>query len=396
MNAIVRHRTVSLMNGDLADLGIASLRLQDGRITAIGAPAECDDIVVDLRGDRVLPGLINAHDHLQLNNYPRLKFRDRHHNVAEWIADIEAQRDRDAALVRCAAVPREARLLIGAMKNLLSGVTTVAHHDPGYASMFDPQFPVCVLADYGWTHSIGVDGLERVRDSHRASGPDVPWFIHAGEGVDDAAAAELNTLDRLGAVTPNSLLVHAVAFDAAARRRVMEAGAGVIWCPSSNLFLFGRTAEVADLAAAGRVALGSDSRLSGERDLLEELRVARRLGAVPETVLESLVTVRAAALLRLPDRGVLKSGALADLVILPRGMPLWEAQRADLRGVMTRGVMRYGDASYAELLMTAADRAAVVVDGREKFVSADVAEVLRRPCVLEPGVQMRDAPARAA
>ena len=32
----------------------------------------------------------------------------------------------------------------------------------------------------------------------------------------------------------------------------------------------------------GRVALGSDSRLSGARDLLSELRVARELGGLDE------------------------------------------------------------------------------------------------------------------
>jgi len=210
------------------------------------------------------------------------------------------------------------------------------------------------------------------------------------------AAAELEALEGLGVLTPDSVLVHAVAFDADAQRRVIEAGAGVVWCPGSNLFLFDRTANIADLAAAGRVALGSDSRLSGERDLLDELCVAHRLAAIPEAALESLVTTTAAALLRLPDRGALRAGALADLVILPRDMPLWGAQRADLRCVLTGGAMRYGDAAYAEPLLGADQRVAVMVDGRDKFVSADVAELLRRPHVQEAGVQLRTAPARAA
>jgi hypothetical protein len=42
-------------------------------------------------------------------------------------------------------VPREERLLIGGVKNLLSGVTTVAHHDPLYSCLQEATFPVRVV-----------------------------------------------------------------------------------------------------------------------------------------------------------------------------------------------------------------------------------------------------------
>ena len=47
-----------------------------------------------------------------------------------------------------------------------------------------------------------------------------------------------------------------------------------MWCPSSNQFLFETTADVRAFDDADRLALGSDSRLSGERDLLDEMKVA--------------------------------------------------------------------------------------------------------------------------
>jgi len=143
---------VCFVDGDVAGFGRVDLRISGPRVIGVGVPPQRDDVVVELHGDRVLPGLINAHDHLQLNNFPRVKFRDAHLNVEEWIADVAARRAHDARLARAREVPREARLLQGAFKNLLAGVTTVAHHDPLYPALRAPHFPVRVLGDYGWAH----------------------------------------------------------------------------------------------------------------------------------------------------------------------------------------------------------------------------------------------------
>ena len=98
-----------------------------------------------------------------------------------------------------------------------------------------------------------------MRAAYRSTPSDTPWIIHAAEGVDAEAAAEFDRLEALGCVGSNTLLVHGVALDEARRARLAAAGAGLIWCPSSNLRLFGATAAVADLVRCGRVALGSDS-----------------------------------------------------------------------------------------------------------------------------------------
>jgi cytosine/adenosine deaminase-related metal-dependent hydrolase len=244
-----------------------------------------------------------------------------------------------------------------------------------------------VLADYGWAHSLGIDGDERVRQSHRATPPQTPWFIHSGEGVDEAARQEFPRLEALGCVTANARFVHGVAFGAADLETIARAGAGLIWCPASNLYLFGRTAAVSTLAARERVALGSDSRLSGSLDLLAEVREAHGTGLVPEDALESLVTKAGASLLGLLDRGELRAGALADLVILPRGMPLWRATRTDLRCVMLGGAMSCGDQQLAAQLMRAEDRTRIVVDGADKVLRTGIAETLRHHGVDESGVQ---------
>ena len=43
---------------------IGSLRVVGSRIAAVGGNPRAGDLVVDLKGDRMLPGLINAHCHL--------------------------------------------------------------------------------------------------------------------------------------------------------------------------------------------------------------------------------------------------------------------------------------------------------------------------------------------
>ncbi len=268
-----------------------SVRVVGSRIAAVNADPQPGDTHIDLRGARLLPGLINAHDHLQLNALPRLKYRELYGNAAEWIDDIRPRLESDPMFVANRAVERADRLLIGGIKNLLSGATTVAHHDPLYPGLAEDAFPIRVIASYGWSHSLSLDGAEQVRRAHRETPADWPWIIHAAEGTDVAAAAEFDRLESLGCITTNTLIVHGLALTPGQQVRLDAAGAGLIWCPSSNLHLFGRTLDVEALSTRGLVALGSDSRLSGARDLLAELRVARVCSGFDEARLEALVSV---------------------------------------------------------------------------------------------------------
>ncbi len=63
---------------DSSDGNIGSLRIVGSRIAALDVDPQPEDLIVDLAGDRLLPGLINAHDHLQLNSLPALSRRGRY------------------------------------------------------------------------------------------------------------------------------------------------------------------------------------------------------------------------------------------------------------------------------------------------------------------------------
>lgn len=289
------------------------------------------DVVLAFPDGRLLPGLINSHDHLHRNHYGRLGDGP-YTSSYEWAADI--QRRYADVIARGKAVSRRRALLRGAWKNLLAGVTTVVHHDR-WEPDFADDFPIRV-ARIRWAHSVGLDpGLA----TSAPAGPG-PFAIHVAEGTGPGAAEEIRQLDAWGLVDGNLLAVHAVGADRDGIDRLRGAGAALVWCPSSNLFLLGATAPPQLFSGEVDVLLGSDSLLSGVGDLLDETRFARQLGMLPDERLEQAVSTVAARRLELPPPS-LDPGAPADLIVLTR--PLLEAASPDVVLVMVGGVLRVLD-----------------------------------------------------
>ena len=166
-------------------------------------------LTVDLEGYTIFPGLVNAHDHLELNHYPRTKFRERYDNARQWSADVNERLDTEP-YKSLRAYPLEDRCFIGGLKNLLCGATTVAHHNPPHKCLFRKDFPVRVLKRYGWAHSFYLSSEEEIKRSYQSTPKDVPWFIHLAEGTDEEAAGEYQRLKALGCVGQNTVLVHGV------------------------------------------------------------------------------------------------------------------------------------------------------------------------------------------
>src|SRR5262249_36314028 len=131
-------------------------------------------------------------------------------------------------------VPKRDRLIWGGIKNLLSGVTTVAHHNPYEPEVFNARFPVRVLRRYGWAHSLAF--ARDIGDCEKRTPQSWPFIIQAAEGTDAAARAEIARLKERGALTSRTVLVHAVG----AQLNLIR-DCAVVWCPSSNLFTLGST-----------------------------------------------------------------------------------------------------------------------------------------------------------
>ena len=376
------------------------LHLAGGRITA-EAPAGAQ--AIDLRDHLIFPGLINAHDHLHLNNIPRLPQEAPFPNSYAWISAFESY-FADPQVAAAVAIAKPLRYVQGGLKNLLAGVTTVAHHDPWHAALDEPPFPVGLLRDFGWSHSLGMgvggwgmgDGTSQppspipyslprygppVVESFAATPATQPWIIHLAEGTDAIAAAELAWLDSLGCLADNTVLVHGAGLTAMDIERVIVHDAAVIWCPSSNLSMLGRTLDPRRLFDAGRLALGSDSRLSGARDLLDELRVAAAHSDLAPRELLRLVTSAARGILRLPDVGGLAAGQRADLLILrdTGGDPyqqLIDIKRSDICAVVRGGAPLIADPAFADwFAISRIEAVSVLLDGQPKLLSHALAQL---------------------
>jgi hypothetical protein len=246
---------------------------------------EVEGVCLDLEGLRVSPGLVNAHDHLQFALFPRLG-RGPYPNAEAWARDI--YHPSQSPIREHLQVPKKLRLLWGGLRNLLAGVTEVSHHD-AYHPVFDQDFPVRVVKNYGWAHSFAFG--EDVTAAYRSTPSGVPFLIHLAEGTDAGAEREVFRLHEVGALTERTVLVHAVGISEDGWRLVRESGASVISCPRSNFFVLGQTQE-----PRVRYALGTDSPLTVEGDLIDEIHAAGAAGR-PE-----LVTSNARCILHLPPR----------------------------------------------------------------------------------------------
>lgn len=304
----------------------AALGVESGVIVPPGGRF---DVTLRVPDGTLHPGLINAHDHLHRNHYGRLGHPP-YEDAYEWGRDIHHRCAESIARGR--AVARREALLRGAWKNLCAGVTTVVHHDT-WEGAFDADFPLRVVRVRS-AHSLGFE-LELPT---MPTGE--PFAIHLAEGVNVAAAEEVRALDARGLLTRDLLAVHAVGVDARGIQRLRSVGAAVVWCPTSNRFLFGRTAPAELLAPGIDVLLGSDSLLTADGSLLRELYVARRLGLLARDRLCDAVGVTAARRLGV-DPPSLDVGARADLVVLRR--PLLDALEPDVAVVVAGGALRVVD-----------------------------------------------------
>jgi cytosine/adenosine deaminase-related metal-dependent hydrolase len=383
----------------------ANIQIVGGRIRRIegGTPnlpaAESNRTEIDLSGFLILPGLINAHDHLEFALFPRLADPP-YRNYIDWGEDIH-QKFPDV-IAKHRAVPKDLRVWWGGLRNLLCGVTTVSHHNPLRPELQRRDFPVRVVQQYGWAHSLALGG-----DLHpaRAATPEGrPFIVHACEGVDELAWRELWALDRAGLLDANAVLVHGLAIDAAGIELLRARGVSLVVCPSSNNFLFGELPNMALLGRLENVALGSDSPLTAEGDLLDEVRFAIRSCGIAPCSAYRMVTEAPAAILRLEGgEGAINISGVGDLVAV-RDTNQHAADRmrtlsmADVELVMIEGRVHLASETIWGRLPLAARQGleALWIDGNIRWLRAPVKELLRKTEeILGPGgVQLGSRPVR--
>jgi cytosine/adenosine deaminase-related metal-dependent hydrolase len=336
---------------------------------------------IDLSDYLVMPGLINAHDHLQFALYPKLADPP-YQNYIDWGADIHNKFSEVISKQR--TVPREVRLGWGGIRNLLGGATTVSHHDPLWPELQREGLPVRVLQRYGWGHSVALGGDLRAARSATPEG--CPFIIHACEGVDVQSRDELHELERLGLLDDTAVIVHGLALDRAGIALMRKHRTSLIICPSSNSFLYGTLPDIGLLGTMDDVALGTDSPLTAEGDLLDEIRFAVGMCGISPDAAYRMVTEAPARILRLSDaHGEIQVPGVGDLIaVLDTGHDpaerLQELSINDVEFVAIGGRVQLASAAILERLPLSAKEGleALWIDGTVRWLRAPVEDLLRR------------------
>jgi guanine deaminase len=168
-----------------------------------------------------------------------------------------------------------------------------------------------------------------------AAHPDVLLHTHIAENPGEIAfVAErfpeardyLDVYDRFGLVGPRSVFAHCVHISDRALSRMAQAGAGIAFCPTSNMFLGSGLFDLAQADRHGvRLGIGTDigagTTLSVLHTLGEAYRTCQLRGASldPFRALH-LATAGGARVMGIADRvGALLPGQEADFVVLDSG-----------------------------------------------------------------------------
>jgi hypothetical protein len=160
----------------------------------------------------------------------------------------------------------------------------------------------------------------------------------------------------------------------------------LIVCPSSNKFLYGKVLNTSLLNRIEKLAIGSDSPLTAEGDLLDEVRSAMRLLDISPPAAYHMVTTAPAAILRLGDaQGSIKESGLADLIAV-RDTGQDAADRLetlsmhDVELVIIGGIVQLVSEDILERLPLSAKRGLepLSIDGSIRWLRAPVKALLQK------------------
>ncbi len=318
---VIEHGTVLIQNGRILGAG-ASVQLPAGtRVVATGGV--------------IAPGLIDLHNHLTWNIFPRWKPSQEFGNRYDW-------QQKPAYNVLMTA-PHQAMVASGLecdmeryaeVKAITEGETSITGSpqlacDQGLARNLD--YDTELGGNLGKivynVFPLQMSEAELAAAKSALDGPPPGAFlIHLAEGSpkDAAAAREFVMLKARGLLRPGVSLVHAGGIKPEGFAEMAKAQVGLIWSPRSNIELYGDTANVAAAHAAGvTMALAPDWSPTGSDGLLGELNYAsvwNQTQAPPiftEHDLVDMATSNAAGLVGLGARiGSLAPGYAADLIVL--------------------------------------------------------------------------------
>jgi cytosine/adenosine deaminase-related metal-dependent hydrolase len=366
--------------------------LDPGEVLVVGTTIRCvaadcsgeqgadEATIIDTRGT-ISAGLVDSHNHVAYDflpewvpNPPRT-FSNRY----DWLDDPSYEEHvRPYAAHRSENTHFCPAAKWGELRALVHGVTTMqsqpsasgscihwgirnadGYHDLGYDHMSQDIGSVLDITDD--------DAASLVARFTTTDEPVTRYHVHMAEGVSGDALEEFDSFagrdprsNRHQGVSlldfGTAILIHSVPLTAAQLDEVEETGAMIVWSPSSNVVLYGRTAPIGEILRRDiGVGLGPDWTPSGEDEILSELRYALDYGRdegveelTPQRLWE-MATWEGADVVGLGDHiGQLAPGFRADIAVFARHdadpyLSVVESRAADVRLVLIDGQGFYGD-----------------------------------------------------
>jgi len=348
-----------------------SLAILNGRISAILPRSEAleqitADEVIDLPGQALIPGLVNAHTHAAMSLFrgladdlPLMTWLNDHVWPAErqWVHEefvADGTRLAAAEMIRGGTTcfndmyffpDVSAQVLAQAGMRAVLGLIVIDFptqwaddadgHFARAIEVHDQLKGQTLLSSAFAPHSpyaVGDASLKRLLTLSNEL--DLPIHMHVHEtddeirqGLEQHGCRPLERLQRLGLIEPNLLAVHMTHLRDDEIAIVADQGASVVHCPESNLKLASGFCPAARLLDAGiNVALGTDGAASNnDLDMIGEMRSAALLGkgvandasALPAHQVLEMATLNGARALGLAEQtGSLEVGKAADVVTI--------------------------------------------------------------------------------
>jgi len=297
-----------LLNLEYPDLKEKRWVKIEGNLIAAEGPAagiknNHDTETVEFENAIAFPGLINSHDHLEFNLFPKLGNK-KYEDYIEWGVDIHK---KDPGIIEeILRIPFSLRMEYGIYKNILNGVTTVAHH--GNCNSFK-SYLIDIISNYNYLHSVRLENNWRLKLNLKPN--KLPFVIHVGEGSNIESYSEINQIISWNLFNRELIGIHGISIDPDQAKKFRA----LVWCPVSNYFLYGRTSNINELKGKTTILFGTDSNVSADWDLWRHLCFARDTGLLDDKELFRSITTEAAVVWKLKNKGTLAPGSIADIVI---------------------------------------------------------------------------------
>lgn len=373
--------TIVTMENETGIIPSGNILIKNGLIDAIWETSEscpsdinmADYPVIDTKGI-IFPGLIDCHNHLNYNTIPIWNVTTLYTNRYQWQSEPNSYTDLEYP--RLVLTEKSyANLLVetvkyAEIKALIGGTTSIQgapYICPGYTFLLARNIE---HFNFGQNKilievpSVDTWNANQILRKYRFGNLDA-LLGHIAEGTDELSHSEFDTIKSKGLLIEPLVGIHSLAFYRSNFAEMAAIGAKMIWSPTSNLLLYGTTADVQAAWEEGVcIGLSPDWSPSGTKNVLGELKIAdqwneNKLGGFfTEYNLVEMVTTNAAKICGWEDKvGKIKEGYHADLLViddwnesLTPYRSLINAIDFDVKLVTVDGDPLYGLIDYFEVL----------------------------------------------